>query len=66
MKKSDIYFEHIEKYTLFSRFRSQLELAVMHKEVHRTFNILLFLIQNIGFQWKLANQAWPTFEVCID
>ena len=67
MKKSDIYFEHIEKDTFFaSQFLKHLELALKYKKgrVHLIF--CYFQSQIIGFQLKLANQAWPTFEVSID
>ena len=50
----------------FSQIRLHLQLTVMYLEVCSIFDILLLPIPNIGFQLKLANQAWPTFEVCTD
>ena len=66
MRKSEINIKHVSKKmpSSFSQIRLHLQLTVMYLEVCSTFDILLFPIPNIGFQLKLANQAWPTFEVC--
>ena len=62
MKKSDIYFKHIEKDTFFaSQFLKHLELALKYKKKEEYIDILLFPISKYWFPIEISKSSLANF-----